>query len=303
MPGRHVALSVSRDPVGRSLPWMMAFMVYLAALAVAGFLIVQQVASGWERGIAGVITVQLPPAGVGADGQVPEGVSGGVFADVSAVLDVLRETPGVARAQPVSDDEMRDLLSPWLGDTGMPDDLPLPRLIDVQLMPGARVDVNALQERVAGVVPAAMVDDHGRSLSALRSLTMTIKAVSIAVIASVAFATMGTVLVVTLAGIGLHGDTIEVLHLIGADDSFVARQFTVPVLKQALLGGIIGCAAAVASLLALERIAADLSSGTVFALSLTPAHWAALSAVPFVAAALTLVTARITVHRALAARV
>jgi cell division transport system permease protein len=301
MRNRHVALS--RDPVGRSLPWMMAFMVYLGALAVAGFLIVQQVASGWERGIGGVVTVQLPPAGIGADGEVSGEVSGGISDDVSAVLGLLRATPGVAHAQPVSDDEMRDLLSPWLGGTGISHDLPLPRLIDVHLTPGARVDMNALQERLTGVVPAALVDDHGRSLAALRSLTRTIKAVSIAVIASVAFATMGTVLVVTLAGIGIHGDTIEVLHLIGADDSFVARQFTVPVLKHALIGGTIGCAAAVASLLALERIAADLSSGMVFALSLAPAHWAALAAVPLVAAALTLITARVTVHRALAARV
>ena len=298
MPGRRIALSLSRDPVGRALPWLMAFMVYLGVLAVAGFLIVQQVASGWERGLLGVVTVQLPPGGAGADGEN----SGDVADDVSAALGVLRATPGVARAEPVSDDEVRDLLSPWLGGTGMAQDLPLPRLIDVHLRPGARVDMNALQEKLSEVVPAALVDDHGGSLAALRSLTTTIKAVSIAVIVSIAFVTMGTVLVVTLAGIGIHGDTIEVLHLIGADDSFVARQFMVPVLKHALVGGIIGCAAAVASLLALERIAADLSSGTVFALSMTPAHWAALSAVPLVAAVLTLITARVTVHRALAAR-
>ena len=294
MRGRHAVLSWSRDPVGRALPWMMAFMVYLGALAVAGFLGVQQVASEWEQGLAGVVTVQLPPAGVG--------VEGGASDDVSAVLGVLRATPGVARARPVSDDEMRDLLSPWLGGTRMSDDLPLPRLIDVHLTPGASLDMAALQQRLVEVAPAALLDDHGRSLAALRSLTTTIKVVSIAVIASVAFATMGTVLVVTLAGIGIHGDTIEVLHLIGADDSFVARQFTGPVLKHALIGGIIGCAAAAATLLALERIGADLGSALVFDLSLAPAHWAALSAVPFVAAALTLVTARVTVHRALAAR-
>lgn len=294
MRGRHAALSLSRDPVGRALPWMMAFMVYLGALAVAGFLVVQQLASGWEQGLVGVVTVQLPPAGVGADG--------GVSDDVLAVLGVLRATAGVARADPVSDDEMRDLLSPWLGGTGMSGDLPLPRLIDVHLTPGASLDMTTLQQRLSKVVPAALVDDHGSSLAALRSLATTIKAVSIAVIASVAFATMGTVLVVTLAGIAIHGDTIEVLHLIGADDSFVARQFTVPVLRYALVGGIIGCAAAIASLLALERIGADLVSGMVFELSLAPAQWAALSAVPVVAAVLALVTARVTVHRALAAR-
>lgn len=290
MSRRRIARCLSRDPVGRTLPWLMAFMVYLGVLAVAGFLIVQQLASGWERALAGHVTVQLPPSEQGNN------------ANVLAALEVLRATPGVAGAEPVSDDEVRDLLSPWLGDSGIGQDLPLPRLIDVDLAPGAEVDIKALQDRLAAVVPAALVDDHGRSVAAVRNLATTIKVVSIGVIASVAFVTMGTVLVVTRAGIGLHHDTIEVLHLIGADDSFVAREFTAPVLRHVLLGGILGAAAAVASLLALERIAADLSAGTVLAVNLEPVHWVVLSAVPLVAAALTLITTRVTVHRALATR-
>jgi cell division transport system permease protein len=197
---------------------------------------------------------------------------------------------------------MLALLSPWLDGGGLPQDLPLPRLIDVRLEPDASVDVHALQERLEHRVPAALAHDHGRSLAALRGLTVTIKAVSAALIAPIVFLAMGDVLVVTRAGIGMHGDTLEVLHLIGADESFVARAFTVPVLKQALLGRLIGCAAGVASLLALERLTADLLNGTPFAPRLAPAHWAAVSAAPLVLAALTLITARVTVHRSLAAR-
>ncbi len=295
MRGRRIGRCLSRDPVGRTLPWLMAFMVYLGALAVAGFLIVQQVASGWERGLAGVLTVQLPPAAPSGDGEGPD--------DVAAALAVLRATPGVARAEPMSDDEMWDLLSPWLSGTDAARDLPLPRLIEVTLAPGATVDMEALRKTLTNAVPAALVDDHGRSVAAVRTLATTVKGVGVAVILSIVLATMGTVLVVTRAAIGLHDDTIEVLHLIGADDTFVARQFTGPVLRHALLGGAVGGAAAGASLLALEWIAADLSSGTVLALRLTPLHWAALAAVPVVAAALTLATTRVTVHLALAARV
>jgi cell division transport system permease protein len=284
--------------VGGLLPWLMAFMVYLGALAVAGFLIVQQVTTDWERSMGGSVTVQLPP---GLPPSLPPG-GAGADGELASALDILRATPGVASAEPVSDDEMLALLSPWLDGAGLPQDLPLPRLIDVRLEPDASVDVHALQERLEHRVPAALVDNHGRSLAALRGLTTTIKAVSAAFIASIVLLAMGTVFVVTRAGIGIHGDTLEVLHLIGADESFVARAFTAPVLKQALLGGLIGCAAAIASLLALERLTADLLSGTLFAPRLAPAHWAAVFAVPLVLAALTLITARVTVHRFLAAR-
>jgi cell division transport system permease protein len=285
--------SLCRGTVGRILPWLIAFMVYLGALAVAGFLFVQQVTSEWQSSLGGVLTVQLPPA----DDDIA------ARREVDAALDVLRATPGIARAEPVSEKEMLSLLSPWLGETALAHELPLPRLIDVQLAPGANVAVSTLQRRLQQSAPAALVDDHGESLAALRSLTTTLKAVSIGVIVSIALVTMGTVFVVTRAGIGIHGDTIEILHLIGADDAYVARQFTWPVVRQALLGGIIGWGAAVACLLALQRVVAELSGATLSPVAFTPAHWTGVSAVPLVMALLALITTQVAVRRSLAARV
>jgi ABC-type transporter Mla maintaining outer membrane lipid asymmetry ATPase subunit MlaF len=52
----------------------------------------------------------------------------------------------------------------------------------------------------------------------------------------------------------------------------------------------------------LEHLTADILSGTLFALRLAPAHWATISPVPFLLAALTMIRARVAVHRSLAVR-
>ncbi|HUB97680.1 MAG TPA: cell division protein, partial [Stellaceae bacterium] len=57
-----------RDGSGRFLPWLVALMVYLAALAVSGALMLERALDGWDRGLMGTLTVELPPASAGNDG-------------------------------------------------------------------------------------------------------------------------------------------------------------------------------------------------------------------------------------------
>lgn len=91
----------------------MAFVVYLGALTVAGFLIVQQVTSDWAYSIGGGITARVPLAGSGA----------GADSEVSSALDILRAAGGVASAKPVFDDEKSALPSPWLDGACLAQDL------------------------------------------------------------------------------------------------------------------------------------------------------------------------------------
>ena len=58
---------------------------------------------------------------------------------------MLRATPGIVYAAPLSHDEKLEIWSkPWLGTDAVIADLPFPRLIDVELAPGADVDIAAL---------------------------------------------------------------------------------------------------------------------------------------------------------------
>src|SRR6185312_8848024 len=87
MLGRRLDIPLNRDGSVRFLPWIIALMVYLAGLALAGTLVLNGALARWDRSLTGTLTVQLPPA--------EEGKGDG---GMSVVLELLRVTPGVTSA-------------------------------------------------------------------------------------------------------------------------------------------------------------------------------------------------------------
>ena len=58
---RRSDLPLDKDALSRFLPWLIAFMVFLAILAMAGMLVLNATASRWDQGIRGTLTVQVMP--------------------------------------------------------------------------------------------------------------------------------------------------------------------------------------------------------------------------------------------------
>src|ERR1700690_560641 len=135
-------LPLSRDGSVRFLPWIIALMVYLASLALAGTLVVRDMVERWDRGLSGTLTVELPTAPLG-------GADDGA---VALALKVLNATPGVLSVVPLDARRTAQLLEPWLGSGVDPADLPLPRLMDLRIDPGAGIDLAALGTRLDAVV-------------------------------------------------------------------------------------------------------------------------------------------------------
>ena len=90
------------------------------------------------------------------------------------------------------------------------------------------------------------------------------------------------------------------LHLIGAQDSYVARQFETHALTLALRGGVGGLAAAAATILAAEYFGEPSAGGLVPDVSLALWQWAALLPLPLASGLIAMLTARATVLSALA---
>jgi len=287
---RRTDLALDRDPLSRFLPWLVAFMVFLAILALAGALALHHGIDRWSRGMEGTLTVQLPPASDSGTGR----------RDVDAVVERLRSTPGVTNAEEIPASGIAALLEPWLGDPDLIGALPLPRLIDVRLADDAAIDADALATDLRGVVPGAVVDDHRVWLDRLVRLVRTVEGLASAVLVLIGLATIGTVVFATRSGLAIHREAIEVLHLIGAQDSYVARQFAGRALRTGLRGGIIGLALAAPTLWAIVHLASRLKGGPLTEMTLDVGSWVLLGAVPLVVAAIATVTARITVIRALA---
>lgn len=291
---RRTDLPLDADILGRFLPWLIAFMVFLAILATAGMFVLQDAAGRWSSGVARTLTVQIPPP---ADETVPAAAED---PRVLEALTILRTTPGIARADVLDDDRVAALLEPWLGPAGVVAGLPLPRLIDVEMEPGAAIDSEALGRRLAGAVAGASVDDHRIWLDRLLRLLGAVEWVAMAILVCIGLATVGTVIYTTRTSLAVHRQVIEVLHLIGAQDAYVARQFAWRALSLGLRGGLIGLGLALPVLFAVGYLAAHIDAELLPRASLGALQWGMLVVIPLLAAAVAMMTARITVLKTLA---
>ena len=296
---RSSDLPTSRDPGGRFLPWIIGVMVYLATLSLAAAMVLSSAISSWSAELAGTVTVQILPAAT--EGKRSEAA---LDARVKKAVALLQATPGVARAEPIATDRVASLLAPWLGSdlvaAGVEGELPLPRLIDVSLANRASVDLVDLTRRLREIAPDVQVDDHGRWLEELVSLVQSIEVLSVVIVMLSALAAVTTVVFATRAGLAVHADVIGVLHLVGARDSYIARQFERRALALGLAGGFAGLAFAAVSVLAIGHFVGRVQLFGLPDVAMTPVQWGVLAALAPVAALVAMVTARITVLRALA---
>jgi cell division transport system permease protein len=284
-------LPLGTDVTGRFLPWIIAVMVFLATLAMAGAMAVSGLVDRWDTGLSGTLTVEVAPP-PGADPAL------GIEEAVAAALEVLRSTPGVAAAEPLSAGQTQKLLSPWLGETALLEDLPVPVLIDVRL--DATVDLDALADRLARAAPGSVVDDHQAWLDDLLGLARGIELLAAGVVLLVGGAAVGAVVFVARAGLAIHAQVVELLHLMGAPDAYVARQFQRHVLGLAAKGSFAGAALALLTLLLFGFAAGGPGSAALLpAMALSSVQWMVLLAVPLLASALAAAAARFTVLRAL----
>lgn len=287
-------LPLARDASSRFLPWLIAFMVWLAAMALAAVMVLSAAGDQWRRSLTGSVTVQIVPTETTDAGTME--------ARVNTALVLLRATPGVISANAVSADRIAALLEPWLGRNALSESigLPIPRLIDVSVEPetsNIAVDLGTLAAQLAETVPGASLDDHGQWLDRLIALARAIEAIGFAILIVISLAAIATVVFATRTGLAIHHDVIELLHLIGARDDFVARQFQLNALWLGLKGGATGVVLAVGTLLILGSLAAKVEAGLLPPVTLAIWQWIALGGVAIAAAIISVATARITVLR------
>jgi len=235
---------------GRALVSVIAIMTFLAAVTLGAVVLVRGAAGEWQSAVAREVTIQLLPA-QGHD----------VDADVRKAADIATAAPGIAGVRVFTRAESERLLEPWLGSGLSFDDLPVPRLIVVQLSSGAAPDFDALRRTLASQVPGANLDDHRGWIDRMRTMAHTAVAGGIFILALVLAVTMLSVTFATRGAMATNRPIIEVLHFVGAKDIFIASQFQRHFLMLGLKGGAIGGATAML-LFAVAGFLGDSFTGT-----------------------------------------
>ncbi|MDG2269215.1 MAG: cell division protein [Alphaproteobacteria bacterium] len=284
---RHSDLPFERDQSTRFLPWIVALMVFLGALMFAAALVVSDAVDTWDSSLTGRMTIQIPENETPGD-TIPK------------LTEALQTVKDITSVRIVPDAEARALLIPWLGEGVVESGLPIPSLIDVEIDAGSRIDPVLLQARLAEIAPNVAVDDHRAWLSALIDLARTAEILAFAILALIASAAVVAVIFTTQSGLAVHAAIIELLHQMGARDSYIASQFQLQALMLSLRGGVAGGAAAVIVLLFFGWIGRGIDAAFLPSLSLSLLDWIFLLLVPAGAVTIAMLTARVTVLRTLA---
>ncbi len=292
---RRSDLPLDQDATSRFLPWLIAPMVFLCAVALAGVFILNGLIGRWDRDVSGTLTVEIAAA-PGDAGESAEQTR----EKVEQAVALLNGFPGIASARALSQDQLVALLAPWLGNSDLLKELPLPALIDVTTRPDAPPDLVALAAKLSQAVSGASLDDHRVWLSRLIDLSRSIEWLAVAIVVLIGGVTSATVFYATRTGMAIHQEVIEVLHLIGAPDDYIARQFADRAFALGLKGGVIGLILTLPILAAIGVTARRMEGGFLAELSMPIGGWASVLVLPAVAALLAMLTARATVHRTLA---
>lgn len=274
-----------------ALVLVMTIMSFLACLAIWATLSIADATRAWTEGIANSITVQLKPP---EDGPVPA-------SDVEAALEVLRAAPGILEARALSNEETAALLEPFIGRIDGNSELPVPVLIAVSLGDRAAIDLEQLNADLTQAVPFAVLDDHTRWTANLFAVSRSLLAIALTVLALVLLAATAIIVFATRAGLLTHQGIVEILHLSGARDAFIAREFQNHFLFLGLRAGMTGLALAILIIFAVALFSGseEETVGLLPTLTLRPLSILLLLVVPIGGAIIATVTARTTVLAAL----
>lgn len=244
IPAKAAPILPDRWQDERPLFFVLMIMVFLACICAIAAHSSYRAAHQWGADLRGSATVQIH-AGEGEDAAALQ----------AAVILLAKEHPGIRKTRALTDDESRALLEPWLGSIGLPESLPVPALVDLELAPNA--DLEGFSSTLSQRGITAEIDDHQRWG---RDIDRAIRAVQILATLSLILlisATSAAAIFATQSGLAARASIINVLQQVGAAPRYIARLFIIRFARLGLLAGAAGAALSLIAALLLWLMSGD----------------------------------------------
>jgi cell division transport system permease protein len=286
---RRAARLLPQPRMGGLIPWVIAILIALVVIAAAGGLSLRNLAENARADLAAAVTVQVIEPN--PDLRAARG---------AAVVEALQDMALVRAVRLVPQDELAALLEPWLGEAARSGDVPIPVLVDVELVRRAAPgEIATLTAALEGKVPGARVDAQSDWLRPVYRALAALQWLALGLIGLIALATAAAVWLASRNALGQHRETVEIIHLLGGTDNQITRIFLGTVLREAAFGAAVGTALGLGAIWLLGQQFAALDSGMAGGGGLGLAEWVVIAAVPVAGVLLALATARMTIAVAL----
>lgn len=280
---------------------LITLMTFLAVLALSATFALGGMTARWSSGLENKLTIELPTADSGGKIYSKDEINS-LKIKVKKTLDSI---DNISKIDIIGDDELQALLAPWLGNDFALDDVPMPALIAVETKGSSKGQSSdafseTLQAQLSEIDSAIRVDAHKEWLEDFLRLIGSVKFVTFFVSVLIGLTAAVAIAGVIRSRMSEHRPDVELLHLMGASDQYIARQFERYALRLGLLGGAFGLLAGSFGLLLFSAVIGGRDGGVLPSVEFGVFAIVVLLSLPMLACALCAGTARITVLRALA---
>lgn len=269
-------ISLEEGAGAHMVSWVTGLMVFFVTLALLVNLSLSTITKNWVTGLSGTLTVEIKPPAISSAQDKKT-----VDASVRKIMAFLKDNPAVSEARPLADSEIKTLIQPWLGQGVNLDGVALPTLIDIKLSSNA--DMAKLQSDLKALDPTATIDSHSDTLDDVKSLVSTATLFVFLLTVVIVFLAIIAISGIVRSKLIIHQPEVETLHLVGASDEYIARQFRQYILQGTLKGTVIGLICTFALLFGIAHITHTLDENIFFHMRWMPLQWVVLVIAPIAA--------------------
>ena len=239
MSKQHADLTAKAQPIlpynkkdDRPLFMVLVILAFLATLTLLATASGYRAAAGWHNSLQGKLTVQIKPSAEIIDSKN--------LNEADRAKAILVKLEPVALVTILPPEQSKALLQPWLGDAPLPDDLPLPILLDVQLNSGQLLDTKQVTALLSAAGIRVDIDDHSQWDAEIKRTTDAAKILSYLVLGTIIVAGIAASIFATRAGLTSQRLLMDVLHQVGAPPDYTARLLSTRFATTGFKAGAIG---------------------------------------------------------------
>ncbi|MBV00059.1 MAG: hypothetical protein CMM24_06840 [Rhodospirillaceae bacterium] len=226
------------------LGWIMSSMIYLALLAVLFSTVSTLSFDKWRSATRDLVTIHVPKPAEIIDSD--DGVT-----RLDETLKILRAFPDIESFTVLEKNDIERLINP-LVDKDILKNILLPALIEIRLkrnnsLPDLNNALKNLSTDIFIESHAELFLPDAKAFSGAKKLFSVIVGLTL-------FVAMISIIFAVHAGLAINRETIQVMHLIGAKNGFIARTFQKHVLKVLGFSSACGTALAMGTFFILDRL-------------------------------------------------
>lgn len=220
-------LPFDQDAAYKYVPIIIGLMIFLSILSLAGSNLISTQLSSWEQSFTKGFTVEMP---ITYDANNPLESK---QSQEEILLKALENINGVEYAQVISATSLSPFLDPFSANQSHI------LLVDVKIRDGYELTPAQAKSHLTGFQDLKL-RDHREWRESTVNFAYTAIFAGLLVAAFIGIAAVATIIFVTRTGLQVHHKTIEILHLVGAQHTYIAQQFQRYAFQLAKKGSLIG---------------------------------------------------------------